>query len=91
MVFVSHHQLCEEAIAQHDLEKPFSPENGTPLKYAIGDTVIFTNDYGCEFTRRVTGYYKPSTTTSLYAVGYRYLLDTSSPWMPVKEADLRTA
>ena len=34
----------EEVVAQHDAEKPFAPENGEPLKFAVGDVVAFTNE-----------------------------------------------
>ncbi len=75
-------------VSQHDLEKPFAPENGTPLQFQIGDSVIFTNEYGVSFRLRVTGYYQSTQPCSLYATGGRYLVDSSSPWFPVKESDL---
>lgn len=85
----SHWDWVKRVVAQHDLEKPFAPENGEPLKFKIGDPVIFTNPNGVSFRLRVTGYYQPSEPCSLYANGRRYLLDSSSPWFPVKEADLQ--
>lgn len=90
-IFVGHHEWSEEVIRQHDAERPFAPENGTELAFQPGDEVIYTNDYGVEFRFQVTGYYRPERSCSLYAVGYRYLLNDSSPWMPVKEANLRRA
>lgn len=85
----SHHEWAEEVIAQHDELKPFAPENGESLKFNIGAPVIYTNDYGVSFPLRVTGHYKPETPCSLYARGYRYLLDKDSHWMPVKEDSLQ--
>jgi len=85
----SHHDWVNEVVARHDSEKPFSPENGTPLKFNVGDLVFFTNSEGVAFRRRVTGYYRPAAPCSLYARGYRYLLDSDSPWMPVTESSLR--
>lgn len=79
-----------EVVAKHDAEKPFAPENGEPLKFAVGDVVAFTNEYGVIFRRiRVTGYYKPDPIDSLYATGMRYLLDWSCPWFPAKESSLQ--
>ncbi|MDH0419111.1 hypothetical protein [Delftia tsuruhatensis] len=79
----SHHDYIIEITAQHDALKPFAPENGQPLRFKIGDAVIYTNEYGAQFRRRVTGL------SGLYARGARYLLDSSSPWMPVAESSLR--
>lgn len=87
----SHHDWVEEVIAQHDLEKPFAPENGTPLAFNPGDSVIYTNDYGGQYVMTVVAHYKPTFRCSLYACGFRYLLNSSSPWMPVKESSLRQA
>lgn len=85
----SHHEWAERVIAQHDRSKPFAPENGTPLKFKAGDPVIFTNDYGVQFRQRITGLYLPTEPCSLYANGRRYLVNSSSPWFPVKEAQLQ--
>lgn len=85
----SHHDWIIEVSAQHDSLKPFAPENGQPLRFKIGDAVIFTNDYGLTFQRNVTGFYQPAKPSGLYACGARYLLDSSSPWMPVTESSLR--
>ena len=49
------------------------------------DAVIYIAQFRC----RVTGFYRPSGLSGLYARGARYLLDSSSPWMPVSEASLR--
>ena len=85
----SHHDYILEITAEHDAFKPFPPENGQPLRFALGDAVIYTNEFGAQFRCRVTGFYRPSGLSGLYARGARYLLDSSSPWMPVSEASLR--
>jgi len=84
----SHHDWAAKVIADHDAEKPFAPENGQPLAFKPGDPVIYTNDQGVSFAFNVSGYYKPVHPCSLYAAGYRYMLDKGSHWMPVKEANL---
>lgn len=85
----SHHDWEDATIQRHDLEKPFAPENGTPLAFKAGDSVIYTNDQGVSFNRTVTGLFQPQQTDSLYATGYRYMLDKDAYWMPVKESSLR--
>nr|WP_284306729.1 hypothetical protein [Hydrogenophaga electricum] len=85
----SHHDYILEITAQHDALKPFAPENGQPLRFAIGDAVIFTNEFGAQFRLRVTGFYRPTGLSGMYVRGARYLLDSSSPWMPVAESSLR--
>lgn len=85
----SHHDWVREVVERHDLEKPFPPENGTPLQFKAGDRVIYTNPAGLEFRRRITGFYQPVGPCALYARGARYLIDSDSPWFPVKEASLR--
>jgi hypothetical protein len=85
----SHHDYIIEITAQHDALKPFAPENGQPLRFKIGDAVIFTNEFGAQFRRRVTGFYRPTGLSGMYARGARYLLDSSSPWIPVAESSLR--
>ncbi len=85
----SHHDWIIEVTAQHDVRKPFAPENGQPLRCAVGDAVVFTNEFGAQFRRRVTGFYRPTMPSGLYALGRRYYLDSSSPWMPVAESSLR--
>ncbi|MNV76379.1 hypothetical protein D3C71_1697260 [compost metagenome] len=57
--------------------------------FKIGDAVIYTNEFGAQFPCRVTRFYQPSGLSGLYARGARYLLDSSSPWMPVAESSLR--
>ncbi|WP_374607471.1 hypothetical protein [Diaphorobacter nitroreducens] len=84
----SHHDYIIEITAQHDALKPFAPENGQPLRFAIGDAVIYTNEFGAQFQRCVTGFYRPAGLSGLYARGARYLLDSLSPWMPVAESGL---
>lgn len=86
----SHAEWVAEVAAEHDALKPFAPENGKPLRFQIGDAVIFTNDAGLEFRCRVSGLYRPAEPSGLYAQGARYLVDSSAPWMPVSEASLRS-
>lgn len=85
----SHWEWMEDVVAKHDLEKPFAPENGVPLRFKSGDPVIFTNDDEVSFRLRITGYYQPAEPCSLYACGRRYLLDWDCPWFPVKESQLQ--
>ncbi|MDX7079543.1 hypothetical protein SJ279_19710 [Citrobacter freundii] len=85
----SHHDWVIEVSAQHDAQKPFAPENGQPLRFKIGDAVIYTNDFGVQFHRRVTGFYRPAGPCGLYALGRRYFINSTSPWMPVAESSLR--
>ena len=90
-ITISHSEWSDGIIAAHDIENPFAPENSQPLKFQIGDKVIFKNDYGVEFPYLITGFYKPKKPCSLYAVGYRYLVNSDSPWFPIKEIELRAA
>ncbi|GAO22440.1 hypothetical protein ALISP_2260 [Alicycliphilus sp. B1] len=85
----SHHDYIIEITAKHDALKPFAPENGQPLRFKVGDAVIYINEFGAQFRRRVTGFYQPTVLSGLYARGARYLLDSSAPWMPVPEFSLR--
>lgn len=85
----SHHDWIIDITAEHDARKPFAPENGQPLRFNVGDALIYTNDAGLQFRRRVTGLYRPAGPSGMYALGRRYFLDTSSPWMPVSESSLR--
>lgn len=86
----SHQEWEEEVTAQHDAQKPFAPENGQPLRFKIGDPVIYTNPAGIDFPLRVTGFYqRPDSPDGMYATGARYLLDWNSPWYPVPESRLR--
>ncbi|MED5491731.1 MAG: hypothetical protein VYD45_06370 [Pseudomonadota bacterium] len=85
----SHHDYILEITAQHDALKPFAPENGQPLRFKIGDAVIYTNEFGAQFRRRVTGFYRPTGLSGSYARGARYLLNSTSPWVPVSETSLR--
>ena len=84
----SHHDYIE-ITAQHDALKLFAPENDQPLRFKIGDAVIYTNEFGAQFLHRVTGFYRLTGLSGLYARGARYLLNSSSPWMPVSESSLR--
>ena len=68
----SHHDYIIEITAQHDALKPFAPENGQPLRFKVGDAVIYTNEYGAQFRCRVTGFYQPTGLSGLYARGARY-------------------
>lgn len=81
----SHWAWAERVIAKHNAEKPFAPENGQALKFAVGDKVTYTNSYGVTFVLTVTGFYRPDPIDTLYATGCRYTLDWSCPWMPVPE------
>lgn len=85
----SHHDHIIEITAQHDVLKPFAPESGQPLRFKIGDAVIYTNECGVQFRRRVTGLYRPSRLCGHYARGARYLLNSTSPWVPIAESSLR--
>jgi len=85
----SHWEWEERVVRRHEVDKPFAPENGRPLKFGIGDSVIYTNDAGIEFCCRITGYYLPDPINAMYAKGSRYLVNSSSPWFPVKESELR--
>ena len=88
----SHWKWVEAEMAEHDRTQPFAPENGNPLKFAVGDHVIFTNDYGVEFALTVTGIYeRPEKPCGQYAHGARYYLNKASHWFPVSEASLRVA
>ncbi|AVF39977.1 hypothetical protein AL486_09875 [Pandoraea apista] len=86
----SHHEWVEEVVAQHDATTPFAPENGQPLRFHAEGHVIYTNPDGVEFRLRILGLYQPAHPCGLYALVARYLLDTSSSWMPVPEARLRS-
>ena len=59
------------------------------LRFAIGGAVIYTNEAGLQFRLSITGFYRPAGPSGLYARGARYLLNSSSPWMPVSESSLR--
>ena len=85
----SHQDWIIEITAEHDARKPFAPENGQPLRFQVGDAVIYTNEFGVHFRRRVTRFYRPTGLSGMYARGARYLLNSSSPWMPVSECSLR--
>ncbi len=56
----SHHDYIIEITAQHDALKPFAPENGQPLRFKIGDAVIYTNEYGVQFRSCINGFYRPT-------------------------------
>lgn len=79
-----------EVTERHDKQKPYAPENGQPLRFKIGDPVIYTNENGISFPLRVTGFYhRPAVPDALYANGARYLLDWECPWFPVIESRLQ--
>lgn len=80
-------EQMESSILFHDTHRPFAPENGQALKFNVGDKVVFTNDYGKEFPLTITGLYQQG---QLYCYGYRYLVNTDSPWFPAKESSLRS-
>lgn len=52
------------------------------LRFKIGDAVIYTDEFGVRLHRRVTRFYRPTEPSGLYACGWRYYIDSSSPWMP---------
>jgi hypothetical protein len=56
----SHHDYIIEITAEHDALKPFAPENGQPLRFAIGGAVIYTNEAGLQFRLSITGFYRPA-------------------------------
>lgn len=85
----SHWEWEKKVVAEHELLKPFAPENGQELLFTPGTPVIFTNDYGLEFPLTVTGYYSPHTPDSFYARGYRYMTDSGAYWFPKTESSLR--
>lgn len=88
----SHWEWVDKVMAEHDSAKPFAPENGKPLKFAVGDEVIFKNNYGIEFALTVTGIFeRPEKPCGLYANGARYYLNKASHWFPVTETSLRIA
>jgi len=79
----------EELVARHDQLKPFAPENGRLLRFAVGDPVLTINGYGLILPGfKIVGFYKPKTIDSLYAAGYRYLIDWACHWFPVAEKEL---
>lgn len=85
----SHWEWSQKQMEEHDRQKPFAPENGSPLKFKAGDRVIFTNEYGVRFQLTVTGYYsRPEEPCALYARGCRYFLDWACHWFPVEESSL---
>ena len=87
----SHWDWVKEMVEQHNLNKPFAPENGNELLFKVGDSVIYTNPAGVEFEFIVTGLYQPYPMTSQYATGKRYLLNWDCPWYPVEENSLQKA
>ena len=54
----SHHDYIIEITAEHDALKPFAPENGQPLRFAIGGAVIYTNEAGLQFRLSINGFYR---------------------------------
>ena len=89
---IDHHEAMKELIALHDATTPFAPENGEPLKFNIGDKVTYVNDFGCIFEGyTIIGIMNRDDYESLNCSGRRYYIDSDSPWMPVKESNLRPA
>lgn len=64
------------------------PANGEKLELAIGDSIIFTNDYGVEFDDLIVTGYCPEN-HSLYKYGNRYFLSKDSYWYPVHPTNCR--
>ena len=88
-MFISHHEMMKLTIEEHDRGQPFAPENGCPLKFRVGDKVTFVNENGCEFVgHTITRIMKREEDEILYCQGYRYYIDSDSPWFPVKESQL---
>lgn len=87
----SHQDWENEMIENHNLQKPFAPENGNELLFNIGDDVVYTNPAGVKFNFKITGLYQPNHIDSHYALGRRYLLDWDCPWFPVEERSLEKA
>ena len=42
----SHHDWVNQTVKLHNATKPFAPENGRCLRFAVGDKVIYTNPAG---------------------------------------------
>lgn len=55
----SHHEWAESIEAAHQVKKPFAPENGTSLRFSVGDRVIYKNSARLEFSVRIIGLYMP--------------------------------
>ena len=90
MSTISHHEAMRLLRLEHDKNKPFAPENGTPLKFKVGDKVTYTNEGGVVFEGyTVTRLLHPSA--DLYPQGYRYFIDSDAYWMPKKESELKHA
>lgn len=87
----SHHEWAEEVIADHDLKRPFAPENGQPLKFSVGEKVVFTSEFGVRFEHKIAGIYRPTHECALYALGARYILDGEALRLPVAEKSLEVA
>ena len=85
----SHHDWVNQTVKLHNATKPFAPENGRCLRFAVGDKVIYTNPAGLKFRFSITGHYGPANPCSLYAQGARYLVNSNSPWLPVMESQLQ--
>lgn len=78
----------KKQVAAHNEKRPYAPENGSPLKFKPGDSVIYTHEYLGTCKAVVSGYYLPTAMDSFYAQGARYLLDRGAYWFPVKESEL---
>lgn len=76
-------------VAEHNLYLPFAPENGSPLEFKPGDSVVYTHEYLGTYQAVVAGYYLPNPADSFYAQGARYLLDRGAYWFPVAESELQ--
>ena len=55
----SHHDWVDQTVKLHNATKPFAPENGRCLRFAVGDKVIYTNPAGLKFRFSITGHYRP--------------------------------
>jgi hypothetical protein len=78
LCFLDHRDPCHEQpsrlhhriTAQHDALKPFAPENGQPLRFKIGDAVIYTNETA--HSSGAASPVLPAHRAGLYARGARY-------------------
>lgn len=88
---IDHMTITRQQVARHDMERPFAPENGQPLRFGIGDAVaireLMEADGEGITVYQVTGYYVRKE-SALYANGKRYLLNVDAHWFPYSEAEL---
>ena len=66
----SHHDWVNQTVKLHNATKPFAPENGRCLRFAVGDKVIYTNPAGLKFRFSITGHYGPANGSSSFRVEF---------------------